>query len=70
MPKLTYPFEPFIAALKAKDADLFERIGHLPGDEFYSEWVAVHPEDFPKGLGSELSPSSIVPAPKGQANQV
>lgn len=58
---LTYPFAGFLAALRAKDAELFERIGHLIPSAFWREWKAVHPEDFPMDEASPASPASIVP---------
>ena len=54
-------FGGFIAALKAKDAGLFARIGRLHPSAFWREWKKVHPEDFPQDGASAVSPASIVP---------
>ena len=54
-------FGGFIDALKAKDAELYAELCHLPTAVFWREWKKVHPEDFPLGGMSPASASSIVP---------
>jgi hypothetical protein len=48
-------------ALRAKDADLFARLGNLSSSAFWVEWKKVYPEDFPQGGMSLAAASSVIP---------
>jgi hypothetical protein len=54
-------FGGLIGALKAKDAALFEVLGHLPAHLFWREWKKTYPEDFPQGGQSVFGAASIMP---------
>lgn len=64
MTELIKPFEPFLDALKSKDAELFAKLGWMSPGQFWREWQKVYPEDFALGDQSPAHPSSIVPKRK------
>jgi hypothetical protein len=61
MSDIGYPFRDLLDAMKEKDAALFAQHSHRSLSDFWREWKAVYPEDFPHGGGSEASSRSIVP---------
>lgn len=59
-PKIVYPFRALTNALRAKDADLYAELSHLPVGMFWRQWKRVHPEDFPQGGASLPHASSVI----------
>ena len=56
---LVYPFRGLIDALYAKDPKLYLDLCHLSPSQFWREWKAIHPEDFPEGDMSLPIASSV-----------